>query len=155
MLTTCTAKAAGITPTLGVVSSVWGAITTPELSAYQPENGTTIVTTDGSPLTVADRGIRQASGIIELGAGASAAAEIYQLCLDGNWHLISAALALAASTKYWFVISESASAGSFTIDAGAPFLGLAIVLSTALAGGDINYLEIKGICDLFARPFSL
>jgi hypothetical protein len=157
MLTSCTNTAAAVTPTLGVINSVWGAIVSPELAAgNQPANGSLITTTGGTPITVSQRGIRQASGLVTLGAGVTAgAAQLYQLCLDGNWRVISAALTLVASTNYWFEIGPTTSIGSFTITGGVPFLGLALVLSTALLGGNITYLELKGICDLFDRPFDV
>lgn len=146
-------NAANITPAQGVLGSFWGCIVSPDLPSYMIANGVVPANIEynggGTPIAVPVwRGIKTFNWIVNQGSGITAGAILlYALMLDGNWHQIGSGITLTANGNSW----GGSGPGVVTttgISQPAPWLGLAWKVSTALVGGNINYVELKGLSDL-------
>jgi hypothetical protein len=140
-------------PGAAAVNTVWSAVVVPELLSYTSANGSTVVTSGATAIPgPIYRGIWAASGRFETSSGtfSTGAIALYELCLDGNWHQVTGPVTLAASSQLGFSIGQGSNSGNsaFPYRSGVPFLGLALVMTTALTGGGtLTYTEIKTLAE--------
>lgn len=153
--------ASNITPAQLQSPATWGAVLVPELqAAYGMPNGTAPsalgYNAGGVPFPgPMFRAIRRVSWIIEGGAGITGGSlRVIGLRPDGNWHIISVGLTIAASTNYFHSLGPGVSSGSFTMNAGGiPLFGLALNVGASFAGGNINYLEVLAMAEAIDPGF--
>lgn len=108
--------AAAITPTLGVINATFCQLPVTEVTPYKFQ------------------GYKNLRYRFETGTGVSAGAVgLQELGEDGNYHVVKdfTPVTVAASTVYSGAVS-------------GPFLNAQLYISTALVGGNITYIELKG-----------
>lgn len=152
---------------------MWGCVVVPELQSYFVPNGASpqnavvsgAIANPGIPIAgPIYRAIKRLSVRWEAGAVTGGRLSLYELCLDGNWHLASAQTAssgmvTASQAMYhWFgpgTIYNSTGTNIWTAPSGVPFLGAAVMFApgAGLAGANINYLEVKAMVDAIDAGF--